>query len=133
MPRDEDQIRRAREFRRDLTPAETILWNRLRNRALAGLKFRRQYAIGPYFGDFACCECKVIVEVDGETHVEREDQDGRRTAYLESLGWFMIRFLNSQVYEESEWVIDRIFDACDMRRESPSPPSPLPRKAGGEG
>jgi len=133
MSRDPDAKRRARELRSEMTSAEVILWNRLRNRALAGFKFRRQYPIGPYVADFACVECRVIVEADGETHVGREDQDADRTLFLECEGWLVLRFWNSQVYEECDWVLERIFDACDMRRESPSPPSPLPRKAAGEG
>src|SRR5262249_10952895 len=103
------------------------------NNALAGFKFRRQYPIGPYFADFACCECKVIVEADGETHVGRELRDERRTKFLKAEGWVVLRFWNSQDYEESEWVLEQIFNACETRPPTPSTPSPLPRKAGGRG
>ena len=69
---------RARQLRRDLTPAEKILWPVLRNRAFGGLKFRRQQEIGPYIVDFFCAAVRVVVELDGESHVGTEVKDERR-------------------------------------------------------
>ena len=63
---------RARNLRRDLTPAEKILWPILRNRAFGGLKFRRQQEIGPFIVDFFCAAVRVVVELDGESHVGRK-------------------------------------------------------------
>ena len=60
---------RARRLRRASTDAEIRLWSRLRNRQL-GVKFRRQYQIGPYFADFCCIERGLVVEADGGQHAE---------------------------------------------------------------
>ena len=62
------ETRRARELRRLSPAAERILWARLKNRGLGGVKFVRSEPIGPYFADFACRSAKLIVEIDGATH-----------------------------------------------------------------
>jgi very-short-patch-repair endonuclease len=59
---------RSRTLRRKATPPEQLLWSILRDRRLAGLKFRRQEPIGPYVVDFSCREIKLIVELDGMSH-----------------------------------------------------------------
>src|SRR5256885_1095580 len=69
----------ARRLRRNETEAENILWQQLRNRKLEGLKFRRQFPIGPFFADFCCLERKLIVEVDGGQHKENRENDENRT------------------------------------------------------
>jgi len=86
MRRDPHQRDRARELRREMTPAEAALWKLLRGRLLAGLKFRRQHPVGPFYADFACVERRVVVEVDGETHLGREADDEARSAYLRTEG-----------------------------------------------
>lgn len=58
----------ARHLRRRMTPAEKVLWSRVRNRRLGGYKIRRQAIVSGYFPDFYCPECKLIIEVDGEIH-----------------------------------------------------------------
>ena len=63
-------IARARELRKKQTGPESKLWNAIRNRQLAGLKFRRQRVLGPYVVDFCCQEKKLIVELDGQSHNE---------------------------------------------------------------
>ena len=60
----------ARQMRRDPTPAERKLWHKLRNHRLAGLKFRRQQPLGPFIADFCCPSAKLVVEVDGVSHIE---------------------------------------------------------------
>ena len=60
---------RAKELRANSTDAETLLWQRLRNRQLLDLKFRRQRPIGPYIADFACIEGGLVIELDGGRHV----------------------------------------------------------------
>ena len=85
-----------RRLRRASVPAETRLWRRLRNRGLAGWKFRRQHRIGRYIVDFANIECHVVVELDGDVHLGRERADGIRqrirdvllvTAEIELVPW----------------------------------------------
>lgn len=105
---------RARSLRRDATFPERLLWSRLRGRQLAGLKFRRQHPLGPYFADFACEELKLIIELDGDTHgtPEQERYDARRTAFLEQAGWTVLRFWNAEVLESLEGTLDRIEEAA---------------------
>jgi very-short-patch-repair endonuclease len=78
---------------------------RLRKRAMKGARFRRQHPIGPYIADFACPGSKLVVEVDGATHgTEQLAYDHRRTKYLESEGWTVIRVTNSDIYENIDGV-----------------------------
>jgi very-short-patch-repair endonuclease len=61
-----DKVSKSRELRRDGSRAEKICWHLIRDRRIAGIKFRRQHPIGPYFADFACLSRKLIIEIDGE-------------------------------------------------------------------
>ena len=99
---------RARQLRRNLTPAEKILWPVLRNRAFGGLKFRRQQEIGPYIVDFFCAAVRVVVELDGESHVGTEVKDERRHEWLEGQGIKVLRFWNHEVYENLKEVLETI-------------------------
>ena len=100
----------ARHLRKNLTRAETLLWARLRRKQMEGFRFRRQHPIGPYVADFACIECKLVVEVDGATHgTDAERQaDARRTAWLNDEGWRVLRATNPEVYENIEGVLEAI-------------------------
>src|SRR3546814_7433456 len=69
----------ARHLRRTMTDAEREIWHHLRNRALMGHKFRRQYPVGPYIVDFACPARRLVVELDGGQHDEAVDAP--RTRY----------------------------------------------------
>ena len=132
MSRDPGRRQRARQLRRQLTPTEGILWREVRNRRFIGYKFRRQHPIGPFFADFACIECKVIVELDGETHLGFEERDELRTNYLQTHGWLVLRFWNTQVYDELEGVLEVIYRACHERKPPPHP-RPLSPEAGERG
>ncbi|MBL1258328.1 endonuclease domain-containing protein [Methylocystis sp. Sn-Cys] len=107
------ETRRSRELRRDATSAEKIMWGRLRNRNLGGFKFVRQEPIGPFIADFVCRECKLVVEIDGETHSNQEEiaADVRRSDYLNAQGYQVIRFRNQQVYENADAVAEAILAA----------------------
>ena len=118
----------ARRLRHDATDAEQLLWQRLRNRQLNGLKFRRQATVGPYVADFLCVEEKLIVEADGGQHSETADR--RRTEFLESRGFRLLRFWN-HVLENIYGVLTTIAAAAEKKeRQNPSP-NPLPHA--GEG
>ena len=101
---------RARNLRLRDTVAEQKLWEALRSRRLGGAKFVRQLPIGPYFGDFACREKKLIVEVDGATHGEAREivHDIARTEYLQAQGWRVIRCWNQDVFENLDGVCETI-------------------------
>jgi len=95
-------------MRRESTDAERRMWYALRDRRLAGWKFRRQVPIGPYIVDFLCFEAGLVVEVDGGQHLNNAG-DERRTRYLEARGLRVVRFWNHQVLLEFEGVLDAIF------------------------
>ncbi len=133
MSRNPQRRDRARQLRRELTPAESILWKHLRNRAFTRFKFRRQHPIGPFFVDLGCHECKVIIEVDGETHLGQEANDARRTNYLQEQGWLVLRFWNTEVYHELDAVLEAIYQACEGRRPLPLTPNPSPPSTGERG
>jgi type I restriction enzyme R subunit len=103
-------VKRARELRQSQTPAEEVLWELVRNRQVAGLKFRRQHQVGPYIVDFFCDELKLVVELDGEVHSEeaQAQKDHKRTAYLKSLGFTVLRFENDTFLNDPESVLHQI-------------------------
>jgi very-short-patch-repair endonuclease len=95
--------------------AEKKLWFHLRGRKMAGFRFRRQVPIGSYIVDFASLSARLIVEVDGGQHNEHcnETLDARRTAWLESKGYRLLRFWNSHVLTEIDSVTETIFNALE--------------------
>jgi very-short-patch-repair endonuclease len=103
---------RARSLRRTQTEPEQRLWKALRNRQLANLKFRRQAPIGAYVADFLCVDVMLIVEVDGDTHASTQAQDARRTAYLESEGFRVIRYSNTEIVANIDGVLADILTAA---------------------
>ena len=115
---------RARELRRELTPAERILWPRLRGRRFLGFKFRRQHPFGRYVLDFFCHESSIVVELDGLTHVGREAQDKRRQRWIESRGLKVLRFWDSDVYTNLNGVLEVIWHECDSRKAKVKRPPP---------
>jgi lysyl-tRNA synthetase class 2 len=116
---------RERQLRRDQTEAERQLWERLRDRRLAGFKFRRQHRIGPYYADFVCAAAMLVVELDGSQHLEQVDSDAARTRFLESLGYRVLRFWNDEAMVSTEDVLDAIFKALRPPHPAASqPPSP---------
>lgn len=105
----------VRALRNNVTEAEAKLWQELRGRQLQGYKFRRQHPIEDYIADFACLSKKLVVEIDGATHssVEEQAYDTKRTAFLESLGWHVIRFTNDDVFKDVMAVIEAIYEALE--------------------
>ncbi len=103
---------RARELRQRMTPAEQRLWQVLRRKGLAGRKFRRQHPLGPFIADFYCAPARLVVEIDGPIHQDRKEQDQARAAYLQELGYRVLRFSNDEVQEDLEAVVQTIAEAC---------------------
>jgi very-short-patch-repair endonuclease len=118
---------RARQLRREMTPAEKLLWSRLRNKRLDGLKFRWQHPLGPFIADFYCAACRLVVEIDGDIHDLQPERDAARTEQFEQYGYRVIRFRNEQVLNDIESVLAAIQTAC-----LPSP-VPSPKVGGGSG
>ena len=98
----------AKTLRKQSTPTEIKLWERLRAKRFYGLKFRRQYPLGAYIVDFICIERKLIIEIDGGQHNEHQDYDAQRTAALRKLGYDVIRFWNHEVLNQFDLVMEKI-------------------------
>jgi adenine-specific DNA-methyltransferase len=113
---------RARALRRASPDAERALWHRLRNRQLAGFKFRRQHPIGPFFADFACVEAGLVVELDGGQHFEPEaiEGDRRRSEALKRFGFDVLRFDDRQALSETEAVLNTILRWLESRALTPA-------------
>jgi very-short-patch-repair endonuclease len=121
---------RAKRLRRTMTRAETLLWRHLKAHRLAALGFRRQVPMGDYIADFVAHSCKLVVEVDGESHdfVERVRHDKIRDQWFASRGYRVLRFANDDVLKNLEGVVITI--GLAVGRTAP-PSLTLPRKGGG--
>ena len=117
---------RASALRGRSTDAERALWHRLRDRRLAGHKFRRQHPIGPFFADFVCIERRLIVEIDGGQHFSEAGQgdDASRTAKLKALGFHVVRFDNRVVLTEMDAVLQSLQDSLTVGHPHPNPLPP---------
>ena len=95
----ENNISNARELRKNMTPQERKMWNLLRNHNFYVYEIRRQYTIGNYIVDFVCRSKKIIIEIDGGQHNQPDEikYDKKRTEFLNSLGYKVIRFWNSDI------------------------------------
>lgn len=105
---------RARALRSTATDAEALLWSKLRNKQLQGLKFRRQRPIGPYFADFACLEVGLVIELDGSQHAEGQaaEYDFKREQMMLSQGFQTLRFWNNDVLEQTDSVLEKIWQVA---------------------
>ncbi len=102
----------AARLRRDQTDVEQRFWLAVRDRRLAGMKFRRQATIGPYVVDFLCIEKRLIVELDGGQH--DEIVDANRTRFLEERGYRVLRFWNNDVVENFDGVLQTVIEALGV-------------------
>ena len=128
----------AHRLRANVTDAEKKTWYMVRDRRILGAKFRRQQVIGPFVVDIFCAEFGLIIEIDGSQHAEEQaSYDHRRTRWLESKGYRVIRFWNNDVLLEPRSVADAIYHALLERgaREPPQPAAaqrPAPPRGGSE-
>jgi very-short-patch-repair endonuclease len=102
-----EKLQRARELRRDMTPAEKILWEELRANKL-GVHFRRQQVIAGFIVDFYCHKSALVVEVDGDVHDLQKEEDARRERALSELGLRIVRFRNDEVLKNVSVVATKI-------------------------
>ena len=101
---------RVKRLRAEQTGPETPLWQQLRDRRLAGHKFRRQVAIGRFIVDFYCPETRLVIEVDGQSHESPEASaaDRDRDEELCAKGFTVLRIRNDEILENAEDVAARI-------------------------
>ena len=126
----------ARRLRKEMTDAERKLWPHLKTLNIPHTHFRRQVPIGGYVADFACHAARLIIELDGGQHGEDKNikRDSARTAFLESRGYKVLRFWNTDVFDSIDTVIDIIHNEVQKRMASPGdnpppgPPSPRLRR-----
>ena len=97
---------KARKLRTNQTDAEAKIWRLVRAKQIEGLKFRRQHPIQQYIVDFICPERKLIIELDGGQHAQAIEYDEKRTQFLESKGYTVIRFWNNEVLTNIEGVYE---------------------------
>lgn len=101
---------RRQELRRNQTETEKTLWSHLRNRQFFGMRFFRQYSIGPYILDFYCPTVKLAIELDGGQHnqYENKEYDLSRSEYLNTQGIDVIRFWNHEVLLDVQSVLAKL-------------------------
>ena len=107
-----------------MTPAEQLLWTKLRSKQCHSFKFRRQHAIGPFIVDFFCPEESLVVEVDGDVHAEKTQRikDRQRERHLRSLGLQVIRYTNHEVLNNLDGVLEHLLSVLASSSTSPAPP-----------
>jgi very-short-patch-repair endonuclease len=103
----------ARRMRHAPTSNEAKLWALLRDRNLAGLKFRRQVPIGPYVVDFLSFRRRLVIEADGPFHLTKVDHDQRRDAWLRDQGFRVLRFPNEMIACDSRGVLTQFRQAVE--------------------
>ena len=102
-----EKLQRARELRRDTTPAEKLLWQELRADKL-GVHFRRQQVIAGFIVDFYCHKAALVIEVDGDIHDLQQEEDAKREKALGEMGLRIIRFRNNEVLKNLSAVVRKI-------------------------
>jgi very-short-patch-repair endonuclease len=103
--------RRAKELRRNMTPAEREMWTLLRKHRQTGVYFRRQHPMERFIVDFCCTKEKLCIEVDGPIHDQQRERDAERTVWIEALGYRILRFTNDEVLTAPHLVARRIRQA----------------------
>ena len=118
-------------MRKKPTEAESVLWNYLSGNKM-GVHFRRQHPAFGYIPDFICISEKLIIEIDGGYHLEREQQekDAERTKYINEVGYVVLRFTNDEVIGNTEGVLEEISDVIEIQQSNQTP---LPSGGGGGG
>jgi very-short-patch-repair endonuclease len=116
----------GKALRKRPTDAEQLLWRHLRMKQMEGLKFRRQQPIDNYIVDFICFENRIIIEVDGGQHADKNNKDKERDFYLQQFGFKVLRFWNNEVLQNTNEVLEIIRENCLSR----PPLNPLPSREG---
>ena len=115
-------LKYSRQLRRDQTPWEKKLWMYLKGKNFYGFKFRRQVVVGSYIYDFLCFDKKLIIELDGGQHVEKEiiKKDKSKQKYAEDLGYKLLRFYNNDVHNNLQGVLETIHFQLTSGTATPS-------------
>ncbi len=111
----------AKKLRKNMTDAERKLWTHLRSRQLEGVKFRRQHQIGPYVVHFIAFGPKLVIELDGEHHALQLEEDSKRSDWLASNGFTVLRFWNHEVLQQTQNVLQAITERLNSLSVFQSP------------
>lgn len=103
----------SRDLRNKSTPGEIMLWKEIKGRKLRGYQFMRQKPIGNYIVDFFCSKLKLVIEIDGDSHIGKEDYDRKRQQELEALGLSFLRFEEL----EARYNLDRVIQTIENRMQ----------------
>ena len=114
---------KRKKLRHRMTEAEVFLWSRIKNKQLAGYKFRRQHSVGGYIVDFYCPKLKLAIELDGGYHNQEEQiiYDEERTKYLNSLNIKVVRYWNHEVLKGIDDVLEDLENKIIARQLSHEP------------
>lgn len=114
-------VQSARDLRKNSTEAEKLLWSRLRDRRLNGLKFKRQHPFPPYIVDFYCDEFALAIELDGGQHNDpaTKKSDDERTARLQAHGLRVLCFWNNDVLTNIDGILQAIAENIPSPKSSP--------------
>jgi very-short-patch-repair endonuclease len=115
-----------RNLRKAMPDAERLLWPALRNKEMAGLKFRRQHPFDKFILDFVCLEKGLVIEIDGGQHQASQASDNERTEKLVGVGFRVLRFWNNEVIDQLEAVKERIWLELQKTGEPHPHLNPLP-------
>lgn len=116
MYNDQLQKFRRRQLRKNPTEAERILWQELRGKKIGGVRFHRQYSVGPYILDFFCPTARLAIELDGDQHKDAKEYDIERDVFLKEKGITTIRFWNDEVLKNLPAVLKKI---TEVQRSTP--------------
>ena len=115
----QDLKSRRQELRKSMPPAEVILWQRIRGKQLLDCKFRRQHSVGPYVLDFYCPQLRLAIELDGDSHFREgaPQKDRDRDVYIRSFGIRVLRFLNTDVYDNVDGLLEVVVREIRQRKD----------------
>ena len=114
-----DILEKAKALRQNMTDAEKVLWERLKNKQILNLRFRRQHPFDIFIADFYCHSARLVIELDGEVHKYQAEYDNGRTAEMEQYDIQVIRFKNEEITNDIENVIKKIESIIKQRLKSP--------------
>jgi very-short-patch-repair endonuclease len=121
IPYNSDLKELARELRRNMTLSEVLLWNQLKQKKVMGCDFDRQHPVNEYIVDFYCKELCLAIEIDGDTHIYKYDEDDKRQLALEKLGIRFLRFEDIEVKKHMTNVLRVIEDWIEKNKPTPDP------------
>src|SRR5579872_1586909 len=109
----------ARDLRKNMPPAESLLWSRLRGKQILNQRFNRQKPLFYYIVDFYCHQAKLVIECDGSQHFEQDHlhRDQNRDAYLNQQGILVLRFDNLQILSQTDFVMQVIWETVKKREQ----------------